>query len=227
MPERAFATTWARFQKLDTLIAASETVEGQWRTGRSAYLAFLVPIDDPLLAHHISEIVRQIEGIPGVDTYPPSYWHMTAKGAGFEVQQATKSDEVPSRDVAAIAGAARSVFADVPAFEARIGLPNGFPEVVFLEVWDAEAVRLLNTGLMAVAPQLTRYPFDGDAFLPHISIARFTSSVGLQKLKLVLDDLRGGTPGPQFKVDHIDLVRAHLHDPTPAFETIESYALRS
>ena len=107
-----------------------------------------------------------------------------------------------------------------------MGLASAFPEVVFLEMWNADGVPVLNSRLMDVMPLLPRYPFDGENFLPHVSIARFTSSVGLRELKAVLARLRDGGPGPSFGVERVDLVRAHLGEPAPVLETIASYELR-
>src|SRR5437867_9514920 len=129
----AFEAVWARFERLDVLTLFSETVEGQWTRGRSAYLAFLVPIEDDAVRAHIWRVVKQIREIPGVEAYPQTYSHMTVKGAGFEVDGRASDGEIASQDVGNVAEAARRVFADVAAFEARIGLANGFPEVVFTE----------------------------------------------------------------------------------------------
>lgn len=221
-----FDHAWERFRGLNSLTLVSDTVEGQWARGRNAYLAFLVPIEDAAVRGHISRVIRRIAAIPGVEPYPEPYWHMTVKGVGFEVEEPAAFEEIAKRDVTRIADAARSVFANESAFETRIGLANGFPEVVFLEVWNAGRVPRLNARLMDVITALARYPVDGANFLPHISIARFTSGAGLARLKDALAGLRDEDPGPDFAVDRIDLIRAHLGAAAPTFETIASYPFR-
>jgi 2'-5' RNA ligase len=223
---REFDAAWTQFQSLDSLRLVPETLESEWTRGRETYLAFLVPIDDPAVVQYLHSLVRSIEHIPGVEPYPESYWHLTIKGIGFEAKTAAQPDEVTGPDFGRIADTAARVFDRQPAFHVSIGSVSGFPEVVFAEVWDSLPVRELNTRLLEALPHLLRYPFDGENFLPHVSIARFTSSEGLEELKRALSQLRHENPGPAFHVPGVKLVRAHLSAAAPRLETIETYRLR-
>jgi len=220
-----FEAAWAQFQDLNNLRLVPDTLEAEWTRGRDTYLAFLVPVDDPHVAEHLRKLVRAVEDIPGVDPYPEAYWHMTIKGAGFENQKADRPEDVSPGNVRSIAEAARALFAQQPPFEARVGLAAAFPEVVFAEVWDALPVRELNERVLRAIPALVRYPFDGPHFLPHVSIARFTSHQGLSRLKETVASLREEGAGPKFSVRQIRFIRAHLSKLAPTFETIESYRL--
>ena len=222
---REFDAAWAQFQALDALRLVPETLESEWARGRDTYLAFLVQLDDDAAVAHLRDVVQSIQGIPGVEPYPEGYWHVTIKGAGFEVDAPSRPDEVAASDVESLARAAREVFAGQPAFEARIGLAGAFPEVVIAEVWESLPVRDLNCRLLDAIPGLLRYPFDGPNFLPHVSLARFTSSEGLPRLRETIAGLRQGPPGPPFPVREVHLIRAHLSERAPSFETIESYGL--
>lgn len=224
-PSSSFEPAWARFQALDSLLV-NETLEWEWTRGRDQYLAFLVPIEEEAVRDHISRVIERIAGIPGVAPYPQRYWHITVKGLGFQVERPARPDELSLDDLNAIAETAAPVLAAQPAFEAHIGLASAFPEVVFLEVWDGGRVRDLNTLLLERLPRGFRYPFDGDAFLPHISIARFTSSDGLSRLKTALAALRDEPPGPPLTLRRVDLIRARLSPNTPTFEPLASYPLR-
>jgi 2'-5' RNA ligase len=117
------------------------------------------------------------------------------------------------------------VFEAQSAFDVTIGRANGFPEVVFAEVSDSLPVRELNTRLLEALPDLIRYPFDGQVFLPHVSVARFTSDDGLDELKATLSSVRGDEPGPGFLIRNVQLVRAHLSATAPTLQTIETYSL--
>jgi 2'-5' RNA ligase len=194
--------------------------------GRDTYLAFLIPVDDPGVVAHLHSIVRSIEHLPGVEPYPESYWHLTVKGIGFEGENSTQPDGVSRQAFGRIADAARRIFESQVAFEVTIGPPSGFPEVVFAEVWDSLVVRELNGRLLEMIPGLMRYPFDGEAFLPHVSIARFASAEGLAELKQTLASIRDDGPGPGFNVREVQLVRAHLSSAAPRLEPIETYPLR-
>ena len=223
--QREFDAAWAGFQTLDSLRLLPDTLEAEWMRGRDSYLAFLCPVTDPSVVAHLHEAVRSIEGIPGVEPYPPDYWHITVKGIGFEVQQPAQPDDVAYADIAGIAGVAREIFAAQPTFDVGIGPLSAFPEVVFAEVQNSVPVRDLNRRVLEVMPGLVRYPFDGETFLPHISVARFTSDEGLPKLKETIGRLRNAPPGPRFRIAEVQLVRAHLSERAPTLEAIEKYAL--
>ena len=186
----------------------------------------MVPIEDPAVAEHLRKLVRAVEDIPGVEPYPEDYWHITIKGLGFENANRGRRDNVSTSAVRSVAEAARHVFARQPPFEARIGLAAAFPEVVFAEVWDALPVRDLNGRLLEAIPSLVRYQFDGPHFLPHISVARFTSNDGLPQLKEAVSRSREEGAGPPLSVGEIQLIRAHLSERAPILETIEIYRLK-
>jgi 2'-5' RNA ligase len=220
-----FDSAWAKFQTLESLHLVPDTLEAEWSRGRDTYLAFLIPIVDTAIAANLRELSLAVGGIPGVEAYPEDYWHITIKGVGFEVEGASGAESVSSARVTDIAAAGGDVFGDQQSFEARIGLASAFQEVVFAEVWDAGQVRALNGRLLAAIPDLVRYPFDGPNFLPHISIARFTSNEGLPQLKDAIAHLRAREPGPKFHVYEAQFIRARLSERAPRLETIEIYSL--
>jgi len=221
-----FDAAWAQFQTLDSLRLVPETLEAEWSRGHDTYLAFLVAIDDSAVVEHVRKLIRALEGIPGVEPYPEDYWHVTIKGIGFENENPGRREEISSRAVRLAADAARGLFAEQAPFRARIGRVAAFPEVVFAEVWDALPVRELNERVLEMVPTLVRYPFDGPHFLPHVSLARFTSHDGLSKLRETVTRMREAGAGPQFSVREIRLIRAHLSERAPTLETIETYALK-
>lgn len=220
-----FDAAWSRFQAIERLRLIPDTLESEWTRGRDTYLALLIPVDEPAAVSRLRNLARQVEKIPGVEPYPENYWHITIKGIGFDVTNAALPEDVRGSDVPRIAQAARAVFAKQAPFAVRIGLANAFPEVVIAEVWDSLPVRDLNGRLLEAVPGLVRYPFDGTNFLPHMSVARFSSEEGLAELKGTLSRLRGDDPGPGFTVRAVRLIRARLSERAPTFETIETYAL--
>ena len=219
-----FEDAWAQFQAGDSLRLAGDTLEWEWTRGRAQYLTFLVRIEHPAAREHLSGLIERLDGIPGIEPYPDWYWHITVKGAGFQVIKRTEKDDVLRQDVPRIGRAAQAVLAQEPAFEAQLGLPNGFPEVAFVEVWDGGRMRELNTRLADAVP-VPRYPSDGAAFLPHVSIARFTSNEGLAELKARLSELRSQGPGPAFPVRRVEFVKVWLSEEVPEFDTLASYPL--
>jgi len=225
-PSASFEHAWSRFHNLDALRLVEDTLESQWVRGRTDYLALLVQVQDAAVRRHIARFVSTITPVRGVEPYPEPYWHITIKGIGFLVRDTPGPDEVSERELSQIREAAAAVLHQQPAFHARIGPISAFPEVVFLEIWDEGRVRDLNALLLESVPLIPRYPVDGAVFLPHISIARFTSNEALVPLKQAVLRLREQGPGPALTVDRIDLISDRLSAGAPAFETIESYSLR-
>lgn len=220
-----FEPAWARFQALDRLILRPETLKSPWARGRERYAALLIPVDDPAAVAHIHHVLERMGDIPGVEPYPEPYWHITIKGIGFIANPGTGSDEVSSAHLKTVSRLTADALAGQPPFEAQAGRVNAFAEVAFVEVWDSGRVREMNTRLLEAVPGLIRQPFDGARFLPHISIARFTSDEGLPQLKTALAELRQSDPGPSFTVTHVDLISAHLSAAAPSLERLRRYHL--
>lgn len=224
-----FGSAWERFQELEKLRLLEETQEADWTLGRTEYLAFLIAATDEATREYIKRTLQRIEGIPGVDPYPERYWHVTIKGVGFLTEMPTQPDELSREDATEVAQGARAVLEGATPFEIGTGPVNAFPEVVILEVHDRGKVRALNTALLEALPKVMRYPIDGEMFLPHISIARFSSNAGLRELKETLASLRESEPegGPSFMVTEALFIRAHLAKEIPAFELLARYELTS
>src|SRR3970040_2292940 len=89
MPDHPFAfdEAGARFQQLDALLLAGDTMEYEWTRGRA----------------YVSRLQERIADIPGVELYPDWYWHVTVKGAGFQVIKRTHDDDVLRQDVPRVA----------------------------------------------------------------------------------------------------------------------------
>jgi len=226
-PSSSFDEAWQRFQALDSLAIAGDTSEWGWSRGRAQYLTFLVRVEDTAALDHLSRVAERLAAIPGVEPFPEAYWHVTVKGAGFQVIKRSLDDDILRQDVPRIAGKARALFASEEAFDAQLGLANAFAGVVFVEVLDGGRLRSLNDAACAGLPDVPAYPFDGAAFLPHVSVARFTSDEGLAQLWETLASLRGEGPGPPLPVRRVEFVKAWLSEDAPELETLASYALRS
>lgn len=221
-----FEEAWQRFQALDSLRLVEDTLESEWRRGRTEYLAFLVPIEDDAARTHIANTIDRLAGIPGVQPYQESYWHITVKGVGFRVEHPNQPDEISATVATAIAAEANLALAPVDTFEASLGPVNALAGVVCFEVLAEGRIQELNKRLLASAPEMPSSPVD-ELFLPHVSIAHFTSNEGLDQLKATLAELREERPqGPTFPVTHVDLILARLSEAGTTFEPIASYPLR-
>ncbi|MEX1253574.1 MAG: 2'-5' RNA ligase family protein [Dehalococcoidia bacterium] len=222
----SFEDAWTRFQARASLRLVGDTLEWEWSRGRAQFLAFLVRIEDAAVRDHLSRIAARLATVAGVEPYPDWYWHITVKGIGFQVIKRTQPDDVLRQDVPRIASEARALLTRHEAFEAQVGLANAFAEVVFVEVLDRGRCGALNVAVREAA-DVPRLPVDDAPFLPHVSIARFTSSEGLTQLKETLASLRAEGPGPAFTVGRLEFIKAWLSEETPEFDTLATYPLRS
>jgi 2'-5' RNA ligase len=221
----SFDDAWERFQARDSLRLVGDTLEWEWTRGRAQYLAFLVRVEDSNAREHLIRVTERLAVIPGVEIYPDWYWHITLKGVGFQVTRRAHEDDVLRQDVPRIEREARALLAGEAAFEAQLGLANGFAEVAFVEVQDSGTVRDLNARLNDGLPQVPHQPIDSAPFLPHISIARFTSDEGLDELKVALAELRSEGPGPTFPVRCVEFVKVWLSEGVPEFDTLATCSL--
>ncbi len=223
----SFEDAWRRFQALDSLQLVGDASQWEWTRGRAQYLVFLMRIEDRAAREHLARIAARLAAVPGVEPFPDWYWHITVKGVGFQVIKRTHEDDVLRQDVPRIAGKARALLSREEAFEAQLGLANGFAEVVFIELWDGGRLRELNHRLSEGVPEIHRYPIDGAGFLPHVTVARFTSNEGLDELKATLAALRAEGPGPSFPVRRLEFVKAWPSEEISEVDVLASYALRS
>lgn len=225
-----FDSAWRRFQETESLRLLETTLEWEWTRGRTDFFAFLIAVSDEAVREYASRMIEEIADIPGVDPYPERYWHVTVKGVAFLAEEPSGEDEVSPAEIERLAEAVRPALessATGGPFEVTVGPVNGFAEVVLLEAHDGGAVRRLNACLMEAAPELPRYAVDGEMFLPHVSIARFSSNEGLAQLKETLARLREtAAPGPAFTATEVQLIRAHLAREAPTFDLVAAYPLR-
>ena len=222
-----FDGAWRRFQDAGSLRLLESTLEWEWTRGRTDYFAFLIPVSDQAVREYTSRMIAEVADIPGVDPYPEPYWHVTIKGVGFLSEEPSGADEVSAADVERLAEAVRPALESSAPFEVTVGPVNAFAEVVFLEAHGGGATQRLNEALLESAPSLQRYAVDGEMFLPHVSIARFSSNEGLPRLKETLARLRE-TPeaSPTFTATEALLIRAHLAREAPTFDLVAQYPMR-
>jgi 2'-5' RNA ligase len=221
----SFEAAWEQFQALGSLRLAGETTDADLSHGRAPMLAFLIRIEDRAVREYAEAVLDRLADIPGIEPHPPEFWHITVKAAGFQVIKRVREDDVLRQDVGRLGKEAVALLATHPAYDAQIGPPNGFPDVIFLEVRDDGATRALNRALAEGLDGVAAYPTDGPSFLPHMTIARFTSSEGLDQLRAALTELRAGAPGPRFPIRRVEFVKAWLSEETPDIETLASYPL--
>ena len=219
----SFEETWQRFLTAESILVG-EGVEDQWVQGRAQFLTFMVRVLDPRLREAIADFVERLRGLPCLDLYPEEYWHITVKMVGFQVVRRTRPDDVQRQDVGPILYAAERALAGQPAFEAEIGPVNAFPDAVFLEVHDGGRLKALHQRLLSGLERCPRFPYDGDSYLPHLTLARYAGYEGLRELKERLAALRSESVGT-LPVRRVEFVKAWFTGDYPEFDVIQPIVL--
>ena len=219
----SFDDAWRAFLRRDASGVASNDMPA-FAQGRAQFLAFIARIEDAHAREHLARVNQRVASIPGLEPFPDSYWHITIKGVGFQVIKRSHDDDIMREDVSRLASRAKGALDGVRAFDVQLGPPNAFPDAVILEAHDGGAALALNEALAGLEG-VARYPSDGEGYLPHVSIAQFTSGEGIAQLKAALTELRGEGPGPGFPVRRIELVKAWLSEDVPEFDTLATYTL--
>ena len=185
----SFEDAWRRFLAADS-VQVGQGIEDEWVQGRAQFLTFMVRVLDRHVRDAIAASVEKLRGIPSLDLYPDHYWHITVKMVGFQVVKRTRPDEVLRQEVGPILYAAERALAGQPPFDVEIGPVNAFPEAVFLEVHDGGRLKTLHQRLLNALSHYPRFPHEGEAYLPHVTLARYASQERLAELKERLAALR-------------------------------------
>ena len=74
-------------------------VKNNWALGRNQYLTFLIKVNDDAIIERVKEIQSELSQFTCVDPFPPEYFHISIKGAGFLVPQKTEKDEITKNEI--------------------------------------------------------------------------------------------------------------------------------
>jgi 2'-5' RNA ligase len=220
---RSFDEAWQQF--LDAPSIQIHDLERDGRAqGRTQFLAFLVRASDPEVVERLRRLRDGLAGIPGVDPFPEEYWHVTVKLCGFQVVRRTREDDILQGEVPLLLGRAAAALRREESFTVELGRVNAFPTAVFVEVDDDGRLARLNRLLTDALPSLPHYESDGDGYLPHITIARFTGQEALDEVKERLGALRQERGG-SLAVGNVEFVRVWLIEEYPERETVRTFPL--
>jgi 2'-5' RNA ligase len=200
-----------------------EWTKGEWARGRSEYLTFLIKIDSEEIAERIGDVQNKLSVASCMDPFPKVYFHISVKSGGFLVRTRKSDDEISRENVAKIMSQAGKTLKDIKPFRVQLKRLNIFSDVVFVEVHDNNAIKEIHKLLKERVDFLRSSKYEGDSFIPHLSICGFKNEKDFGKLLKILGKLRNTSFGT-FEVDSLDLVVAHLNHKWPILETIHTYA---
>jgi len=221
----AFAKIWRFRKKIRPVVHEGEWTKREWARGRSEYLTFLIKIDSEEITERIKDVQKKLSVASCIDPFPKEYFHVSVKGGGFLVRNRKSNDEINRKNVAKIMSQAGKTLEDVKPFRVRLKRLNIFSDVVFAEVHD-NTVKKMHKLLKERVDFLGSFRYEGDSFIPHLSICGFKNKKEFGKLLKILEKLRNTSFGV-FEVGSLDLVVAHLNHKYPILETIHVYPLLS
>ena len=199
-------------------------VENDRVKGRTQYLTFLIREIDDSIIKRIKKIQTEISQFSCVEPFPPEYFHITIKGAGFIVPQKTEKDEITTNDIPRIIREAKTRLKEYSPFEIKLENLNNFIEAIIIQAHDGGVTRHIHENFSEIPGFIKSSYYPG--YLPHLSIAQYKSRVQYEKLIKYMEENREKSVG-SLKIDAIQLIIAHLpvEGRFPRLETIEEFKL--
>ena len=186
-------------------------VENDWVKGRTKYLTFLIRETDDTIIKKIKEIQTEISQFSCIEPFPPEYFHISIKGAGFIVPKKTEADELTEKDIPKIISEARTRLKEYSSFEMRLENLNNFVSAVVVQAHDGGVVRHIHENFGEI-PGFTKSSFY-PGFLPHLSIAQYKTYDEYSEFIKHLEQIRKTIVG-QILVIHL-CVASYDNEVTP------------
>ena len=149
-------------------------VKNNWALGRNQYLTFLIKVNDDAIIERVKEIQSELSQFTCVDPFPPEYFHISIKGAGFLVPQKTEKDEITKNEIPRIIREARTRLKKYSPFEMNLENLNNFVSAIVVQAHDGGVVRHIHETLGEIPGFIKASYYPG--YLPHLSIAQYKSA---------------------------------------------------
>ena len=213
---------WERRNQPPSIIES--WADNEWAKGRTQYLTFLIKVIDDAIFTGVKEIQTELSQFSCVEPFPPEYFHITIKGAGFIVPQKTEKDEITTNDIPRIIREAKTRLKEYSPFEIKLENLNNFIEAIIIQAHDGGVTRHIHENFSEIPGFIKSSYYPG--YLPHLSIAQYKSRVQYEKLIKYMEENREKSVG-SLKIDAIQLIIAHLpvEGRFPRLETIEEFKL--
>lgn len=187
-----------------------------WRQGRRFYTWHLT-FQRAAAVHELAAAYRTALGpVPGLDLVPDQWLHLTMQGLGF-------TDQIPDRDVDAIAAASGKRLATLEPFDLTLHRPTVTPEAIR---WDPDstgpaAVRdAIRAAIGEVWPHV---PEPADGFTAHVTIAYSNTRAPAAPVQAALDRVQA--PPVTARIQTADLIVLNRDNRMYEWETSASVPL--
>lgn len=197
------------------------------RSKTTPFLALIIPVAKELhpRIQELQDKLRRID--PSHVYHVPEYFHITVKPLGW------LNEDVKERDLPAIFEILETELLSFNAFRVALTGLSCFSEVVYLGVSDpAQSIRSLNKRLLeTLGNMVVHYSYEGDNFVPHLTITTFKTK-DVENLLRKVSELANISAGSMqiSKVSTVEF-RPHLAYGKPeeqalAIRPIRSFALK-
>ncbi|MFY1625875.1 2'-5' RNA ligase family protein [Micromonospora sp. WMMD735] len=191
-----------------------------WHVGRRFY-AFHITFEDQHQLYRAAKAYRtSLAEMPSLTLIPNRWLHLTMQGIGF-------ADEIAQDLAEKIADEARSLLADVPAFEVEFGPIVVADEAIVIPAEPAEPVHeLRHLTRQAIGRVLgdDRIGEDPDRFRPHVSVAYITAEGSAAPYVEAVE--RTNVEPARVAIKHVDLIEMHRDQQMYEWTTVANLPLR-
>lgn len=156
-----------------------------------ATLGFVIPVEDAEVRERLSGVVARLDVTGCVIPFRPDYWHITIVPPAFITGGEPDPPRLMPRSfVQEALDKGREAVRGLDQFAVEVRGLNAFRDVVVAVPYDGgRGLELGGLIRSAVAEMPDRYP-DGNEPLPHISLAQYSRSEGLEALVDVVQSER-------------------------------------
>jgi 2'-5' RNA ligase len=216
---------WRSFTAGGALVPLDEQ-RASLTAGRAQLLNFQAPAATREVGDAAASLLDALDDIDGILPMADDLLHCSLGALGFQVIEPRRPDDV-TREQVGVAARAAAALRGIGAVDVRVGPVNVFPEALVLEVHGGDALAQLYRAI-AVARGVDLSPDDEATFLPHITIAWFTSAGIAPELRQRLPALRDIAPVP-LRIARVELARWWFTGEDSAeveMDVVRSYRLR-
>lgn len=215
--DEAFRRVWQTFRTFSH-VADGRHDGPDWRSHGGDYAVCVVSVPVSSIAEPLTACRQALARHPFARLHPDHFLHLTLQELGFVCDEPTRPDEISPERFEELAAAAAGALASRPPFRIDLGGVNSFQDAAFLDVHDDGSCGRLHARLfeLTAVSRTPRY-----AFLPHVTVAHYTSAApndGLAADLAPWRDVRFGS----LLVPAVEIVTLRVDEPYPA---LEPYAL--
>ena len=199
--DASYRRVWQAFRAHDS-VADGRHDTAEWRARQGVYAVCIVRIPATTLEPALDEIRRALAPLSIVRPHPDHFLHVSLQELGFVCDNPERPDEIDQERLDEFVNQLPSALAGAPKFELRLGGANAFQDAIFLDVHDRGHCGRLHARMRELAGILSVPKF---AYLPHATIAHFTSEAPIDDLPALVGRWRDRRFG-SFEVSSIEVV---------------------